>query len=126
MTCGDAGWLHLMQGCGIRFRCVKRRGEASDAGGGGPPARGCSQDTYQDVPSHPPASANDSGRSASEHYPADAPPCSNSPPRSPLPSSPNSSTSPPEPPPGGPETQEETGPATPPNWPGNAVTRCDE
>lgn len=25
-----------------------------------PPARGCSQDTYQDVPSHPPASANTS------------------------------------------------------------------
>ena len=59
-------------------------------------------------PSHPPASANASGRWASEPYPADAPPFSNSPPRSPPPSSPNSSTSPPQPPPAGPETQQAT------------------
>jgi len=100
-------------------------------GGGGcsahpPPARGCSQDTYQDVPTHRPVSANDSGRWASEHYWADAPPCSSSPQRSPLQVLAELLHLTPEPPPGGPETQEGAGPATPPNWPSNAVTRCDE
>ena len=50
----------------------------------------CSPGTYQDDPSHPPASANAYEPSASKPYPDDAPRCSNSPPRSPPPSSPNS------------------------------------
>src|SRR4249919_1308328 len=91
-----------------------------------PPAHGCSRGTYQDAPSHPPASANASGRWASQPYPADAPPFSNSPPRSPPPSSPNSSTSPPQPPPAGPETQQATGPATPLTSQAEAITRGEE